>query len=141
MSVEARRNMGKNMVNEATKDQAQGDQSLLKEITNRGVAVRKVRFFIYNVDKRHVPAVLEAIMADNRFIEDCDHRQNGMLLENVFKQDDTYGLRFIKPSSPQTAEEDLRRARELFIPILARFSGDYDGSEFAGESAKRAAVA
>ena len=133
--------MGKNTVSETTRDQAQGDEKLLKQIRNLGAAVSVVRFFIYNVDEQHVPAVLEVIMADNRFIEDCDHRQNGMLLENVVKQDGTYSLRFIKPSSPETAEEDLRQARELFIPILARFSGDYDGSEFSTEFAGRAAVA
>ena len=128
--------MGKNTVTETTKDHAKGDEKLLNQIRNMGVAVSSVRFFIYNVDEQHVPAVLEVIMAHNRFIEDCDHRQNGMLLENVVKQDDTYSLRFIKPSSPETAEEDLRQARELFIPTLARFSGDYDGSEFAAVIAK-----
>jgi hypothetical protein len=123
------------------KTKRKANEKLLKQIRNMGVAVSAVRFFIYNVDEQHVPAVLDVIMADNRFIEDCDHRQNGMLLESVVKQDDTYSLRFIKPSSPQTAEEDLRQARELFTPILARFSGDYDGSEFAAEVAKRTAVA
>ena len=133
--------MAKNIADEITRDQARLDEGLLKHITSRGIAVRDVRFFIYNVDKRHVPAVLERITADNRYIEDCDRRSNGMLLESVLKVNDSYNLRFIKPSSSQTAEEDLRQARELFIPILARFSGDYDGSEFATECAKRAVIA